>query len=387
MKRIILSVTAATAVFLTGCGSSSNDTNNDVSTQGYDITVERGPVIGAFVVDNNGKRAMNIGDGVYRFDQTPEYPISSYGGYIDVNRDGVINSNDTMLKSSLKVAEQNRKKITIATTLASNESLKAKIMTMLGISEDHIFDELPSTSSNIAAISDQVFKYCIENNVSVEDINETILDGLQAAITSEIELINISEGELVDIVTQNEIELVQELNITLEDANLTQIEVEVAQSSVQEKDPSSLVEAMGEYDLSQEDQDGLVFMYQEEKVARDVYLYLYEKWGLRVFNSIASSEQQHMDAVKALIEKYNLPLPSDDAGVFEDEALASLYETLIQKGETSPTDALEVGVLVEETDIEDLLDRIEYAPEDIKVIYQNLLNGSYNHLNAFNKQL
>lgn len=141
------------------------------------------------------------------------------------------------------------------------------------------------------------------------------------------------------------------------------------------------------YDLTQEQKDGLVFMYQEEKVARDVYNAMYEKWGNKVFSNIAKSEQSHMDAVKAILDKYNLTVPNDTLGAFELQELQELYNNLITMGSVSSNEAMKVGVLVEQTDIADLLERIEDAPEDIKVVYQNLLNGSYNHLNAFSKQV
>ena len=43
-------------------------------------------------------------------------------------------------------------------------------------------------------------------------------------------------------------------------------------------------------------------MREEEKLARDVYLTLYDIWGTPAFNNIASSEQTHMDAVLMLID-------------------------------------------------------------------------------------
>jgi len=45
-------------------------------------------------------------------------------------------------------------------------------------------------------------------------------------------------------------------------------------------------------------------------VARDAYNYLYELYGEEVFNKIASSEQQHMDAVKVLLDRYNIEVPT-----------------------------------------------------------------------------
>ena len=143
-------------------------------------------------------------------------------------------------------------------------------------------------------------------------------------------------------------------------------------------------------DLTEAQKSDLLFMIEEEKLARDVYLYLYDFWGSYIFNSIANSEQKHIDAIEYLVNRYNLdvPLTLNTQGVFENEELQSLYNTLIEKGEQSLVDALEVGVMIEETDISDLKDILDAGvPSDFETVYQNLLKGSYNHLNAFNRQL
>jgi hypothetical protein len=46
----------------------------------------------------------------------------------------------------------------------------------------------------------------------------------------------------------------------------------------------------------------LVFMREEEKLARDTYITLNQTWGLRVFSNIASSEQTHMDTMLAKLD-------------------------------------------------------------------------------------
>ena len=140
-------------------------------------------------------------------------------------------------------------------------------------------------------------------------------------------------------------------------------------------------------ELSQSETDGLIFMREEEKLARDVYNILYIKWGMRVFNNIAKSEQRHTDAIKTLIDKYELedPVKNDTPGVFVNDDLQNLYNTLIAKGDSSLVDALLVGALIEEVDILDIQKEIDehVDNEDIAFIYDNLINGSYNHLRAF----
>ena len=50
-------------------------------------------------------------------------------------------------------------------------------------------------------------------------------------------------------------------------------------------------------EISQLIKNDLIQLREEEKLARDVYLYLYAQWDQWIFSNIAKSEQQHMDAV------------------------------------------------------------------------------------------
>jgi len=144
-------------------------------------------------------------------------------------------------------------------------------------------------------------------------------------------------------------------------------------------------------ELSPEEADGLKFIREEEKLARDVYNALYAKWGIGVFNNIAQSEQRHTDAIKLLIDKYELddPVENDIPGEFVNEDLQNLYNTLIYKRDLSLVDALLVGALIEEIDIIDIQKEIDdhVDNEDIAIVYDNLISGSYNHLRAFVKNL
>jgi len=142
--------------------------------------------------------------------------------------------------------------------------------------------------------------------------------------------------------------------------------------------------------LTQEEIDGLLYMVEEEKLAHDVYATLYQKWGLQIFNNIAESEATHVNAVRTLLEKYNITDPTKDepVGVFTNPDLQALYNQLIEMGSKSAVDALKVGALIEETDIIDLQERIDQTDKlDIIAVYENLMMGSRNHLRAFVKTL
>lgn len=138
--------------------------------------------------------------------------------------------------------------------------------------------------------------------------------------------------------------------------------------------------------LTTQEKNDLIFMREEEKLARDVYLTLHDVWGTPVFATIATSEQQHMDAILSLLNTYNLPDPTVGklVGEFVNQELQALYDALIARGKQSALEALLVGGVIEETDIEDLVAAMETSRlSNIDKVYQNLLNGSYNHLRAF----
>jgi hypothetical protein len=138
------------------------------------------------------------------------------------------------------------------------------------------------------------------------------------------------------------------------------------------------------------DAAALQYMVAEEKLAHDVYVTLGEEYGLRVFTNIARSETQHQSAVARLLDKYGIKNPTlgDKVGVFDDPKLQKLYDDLVAKGMLSLQDALEVGVLVEETDIADLKEVIAgNEPAAVDRVLTNLLNASYKHLAAFERQL
>jgi hypothetical protein len=138
-------------------------------------------------------------------------------------------------------------------------------------------------------------------------------------------------------------------------------------------------------ELSEAEIAGMRYMREEEKLARDVYLSLYETWNDRIFDNIARSEQRHMDAVKALLDKYGLDDPmAEERGVFNDADLQVLYDNLLEKGTLSLGDALNVGATIEDLDIFDLDERLAQADNaDIQTVFQNLKKGSRNHLRAF----
>lgn len=143
--------------------------------------------------------------------------------------------------------------------------------------------------------------------------------------------------------------------------------------------------------LTEAQKASLLFMYQEEKVARDVYIILGAKYpNAATFANIAVSEQQHIDAVESLCKKYSVDISKineNKIGEFVLPELQTLYDTLVAKGSISLRDGLQVGVAIEEKDIIDILCVEVGMPADIVKVFENLRAGSMSHLSAFNNAL
>jgi hypothetical protein len=142
--------------------------------------------------------------------------------------------------------------------------------------------------------------------------------------------------------------------------------------------------------LSEAEQAALLYMREEEKLARDVYTVWATTWGEPIFATIAASEQQHMNAVGRLLVRYGLPDPTVGraAGEYADPQLQLIYDTLIVQGNVSLDAALQTGITIETVDIADLDSRLaDTTHNDILRVFNNLRRGSTRHLAAFGKAL
>lgn len=142
--------------------------------------------------------------------------------------------------------------------------------------------------------------------------------------------------------------------------------------------------------LSDTEIAALLYMREEEKLARDVYTALGERWQAPIFGNIADSEERHTEAVRCLLTKYALADPAAGklAGEFFNPELQALYTALTAQGQTSLNDALAVGATIEDLDLSDLdTRRAAVDNADILAVFDNLAKGSRNHLRAFTGQL
>ncbi|TJY34674.1 DUF2202 domain-containing protein [Pontimicrobium aquaticum] len=138
-------------------------------------------------------------------------------------------------------------------------------------------------------------------------------------------------------------------------------------------------------ELTNLEKQDLVFLREEEKLARDVYLYAFEKYQQQIFYNISQSEQQHMNSILYLLNKYNLKDPViEELGIFLNQDLQQLYNQLTAQIDISLIEALKVGATVEDLDIKDIVE-VESNTQNIDIlnVYNSLKCGSRNHLRSF----
>ena len=141
--------------------------------------------------------------------------------------------------------------------------------------------------------------------------------------------------------------------------------------------------------LSVAEAERLTYLREEEKVAHDVYVGLFARWGIVAFDNISQAEQRHMDAVLSKLNQYGLVDPAlTQTGSFTNASLQQLYDNLIAQGKVSALSALMTGALIEEVDMADLDEMIGGTEnEGLINLYETLHCGSRNHLRAFVRQI
>lgn len=133
----------------------------------------------------------------------------------------------------------------------------------------------------------------------------------------------------------------------------------------------------------------LAYLIQEEKLAHDIYVLAASKYGVNVFENISKSETTHQTAIGSLLAGYSLADPTVGLapGAFIDPSVQKLYDELALRVNSSQQQAVEVGVLIEKTDIADLQKVVNATPgEEVTMVLQRLIAASQRHLQAFERQ-
>ena len=143
-------------------------------------------------------------------------------------------------------------------------------------------------------------------------------------------------------------------------------------------------EIIDNFSISQADSDALLFMLEEEKLARDTYNFLDNQWGINQFANIKNSEQTHMSAVIALLDSNNIDYIVLPEGEFLNQDLQTYYNQFVINGSISSSNALQIVATIEDLDIVDLEDYInESTNTSLIEVFEILKCGSRNHLRSF----
>ncbi|MHC1734587.1 MAG: DUF2202 domain-containing protein [Erysipelotrichaceae bacterium] len=120
----------------------------------------------------------------------------------------------------------------------------------------------------------------------------------------------------------------------------------------------------------------LTMAIQDEYLARQEYESILDEYGdIRPFTNIIQAEVNHIEMLEPLFTTYKITIPVDDAidHVVLPETLEETYA---------------IGVQAEVNNIA-MYERFleEDLPEDVQDVFERLMNASYNHLEAFARQV
>lgn len=364
------------------------------------FTVERGPLLFTNLLDAHGFPANSAGNGNYFFtNNLPAYPLKTTGGYIDVNRNGIIDAGDVKAGELSLRSLSTGLSVTLASTIANNTAIKDKLIT-LGFTESQLAYNLPSNDKMIAALSDEIYAYWAKNpSVDLAQLSVEAFDSLTPAIQTRIAQYQASTATAAQL----EQVLVTELSADLNEQMVSSTLDTSTQSNLE-----IVLNSLPVYSLTKSQLDSLHYMWNEEKLAKDLYLALNAVYPANSLKNIATNaETQHVGSMEALLAKYSqtqavidsynqahpttpiTQLSAIPPGVFTDTTLQTLYNTLYNEGIISATASLQAGCKVEVTDVTDLDQDIIDAgsAKDLVTFFEILRAGSYNHYWSFDNAL
>ncbi len=191
------------SILLSGCGDAKKDVNNEKV-----FTVERGPLLNAKLIDNNGQLAIEVVQGRYVFINKVSYPVTATGGYIDINYNGKVDKGE--VKNNIELQAFNGEVVTIATSLFAENAMQAIIKDDFNISSEVVESKTPFTSKKIEAFSNTVYAYMINNYMnSPSEISIQELKALTSTFNTTLEKYQVDNK----IVAENEQEIVDTLSV------------------------------------------------------------------------------------------------------------------------------------------------------------------------------
>jgi hypothetical protein len=410
MKKIATLGTVSTvvALLLIGCGSSSNSDDSNTSSANLGNTLENNPT------NNEMKTGYFIDSPV----MGAEYKTSSgQSGTTDFHGRFQFKDGDSVEfsigKLSLGEATPDSDGLVTPNSLSNgDEAIKIRILRVLQALDE---DDNPSNGITIPS-----------------EVSESL-----SSLDQEVSIANLkSDADILALDNSLAQELDEDYDGTIDvSADIAEQHYNQSLTAWENREPNDEQEGHAEENgnserghngtldiessplstLTQDLKDAISYMGNEERLAHDVYTNLYNYHSensavnINQLKNIADrSETQHVQTIQAIVRKYNLsednltnvtnpvassstPFENLPIGVYDIPAIQSLYDALYAKGIQSQKDALEVGCMVEVTDINDLNDRIVIAQSsnatDIVDAFTSLRDASYNHYWAFDKGL
>lgn len=289
--------------------------------------------------------------------------------------------------------------------LVEQEKLSKDVyMVMFDLYGLKIFENMSfGETKHVDAISRLIEKYLLDNPITDKAIGEFVNEDLQILYNDLIAIGSVSKKEALNagvIIEETNIENIRYyLDLVVKSEDITQVYTNLLNSSEihlarfiskLENIPTQIITVSVE-DLSAEEISSLMFMVEQEKLAKDVYMVMFELYGLKIFENVSFSEEKHVKAISRLIEKYLLdnPIMDNPNGIFVNEELQELYNDRIAMGSVSQEEALNVGVIIEESNIENIRYYIDFVvkSENIIQVYTNLITSSENHLAKYISKL
>ncbi len=399
MKKTVKLITfsLAVSVLLVGCGSiTSSDTIGNVSSSddltGYFIDAE---VAGVGYETTSGLKGTTDGNGAFKYKSGDKVKLHIGNltlGEIEPQNDGLVtpqtlsHGDDDIKELLLRTLQSLDSDNNTTNGITIPEDITSSLHTIdtIDMADIKTEEKLLKIHSHLSLAIDKDFDGHID--VESKDAHEHFTHSM-----SSWEHGNIPNNTLDEHGNRPENTHTQDYNNTL-DINTMMVST-----------------------LTTQLKDAIAYMGNEERLAYDIYTNLYNyhlnNSGIKIEqlrNIAQNAEIKHIEIVQNIVKKYTLTsddlsnvsnpvanssvaianMPSGEYGI---EAIQTLYNAIYEKGITSQKDALEVGCMVEVTDINDLDKYIVMAQDsnaqDVIDSFNILRDGSYSHYWAFDKGL
>lgn len=136
------------------------------------------------------------------------------------------------------------------------------------------------------------------------------------------------------------------------------------------------------YELTNNDQESIVYAFEESRFASEIYGSMFAKWEEDIFSKLQKIKKYHFSMMQKVAQKYGVTTPNVEYGVYNDPELQDLYLQTMTNNAFDYTSALTSAGEIEERIIVDLMKffgRTDNA--DLIITYDALINGAKKHLN------